>query len=200
MCSTGSWIDIFQQDLCQKHHFRMTLHFPQLGAPNPTIGRAPKCGIGGAQLWEMRRHLKMMLLTKILLNKRSQRWGHRFKTSQAAIFCKNLALFSPIKAARAWRVTNMPPQEGRHPGLVDPAVYSVPVCSRDNGIRQTSQLGLGQRWAIFIAIYRQTSISAVLGYIVGVVLVCGIFWGGILLSNIVVVKYCWHFVVKYCCG
>jgi hypothetical protein len=39
-----------------------------------------------------------------------------------------------------------------------------------------------------------------LGHIVGVVLVCGIFGGGILLQNIVVVKYCWHFVVKYCCG
>ena len=36
----------------------------------------------------------------------------------------------------------MPPLGGRHPGLVDPAVYSVPVYSRDNGIRQTSQLGL----------------------------------------------------------
>ena len=36
----------------------------------------------------------------------------------------------------------MPPQEGRHPGLVDPAVYSVPVCSRDTRIRLTSQLGL----------------------------------------------------------
>ena len=57
-----------------------------------------------------------------------------------------------------------------------------------------------QRWAIFIAIYRQTSISAVLGHIVGVVLVCGILGGRILLWNIVVVKYYWHFVVKYCCG
>ena len=36
----------------------------------------------------------------------------------------------------------MPLQEGRHPGLVDPAVHSVPVYSRDSRIRLTSQLGL----------------------------------------------------------